>query len=104
MAATDVSTVLSTGDHHSYVTWILFPFIHFIHHHVNLVHSPLVGGLLLSQGVPAQIQAAAGEIDIDGHDDLEEIDHGTQYSRPGWEGGEGALPHFGSLDTIIAKP
>ena len=70
MAATDVSTVLSTGDHHSYVTWILFPFIHFIHHHVNLVHSPLVGGLLLPQGVPAQIQAAAG--DIDGHDDLED--------------------------------
>ena len=74
----------------------------------------MVGGLLLSQGVPAQIQAAAG--DIDGHDDLEddEIDHGedtkfhnytnTQYSRPGREGGEGALPHFGSLDTIIAKP
>ena len=44
----------------------------------HLDHSPLVGGLLLPQGVPAQVQAAAG--DHYDHDDLEDDEDHEDYA------------------------
>ena len=45
----------------------------------NLVdHSPLVGGLVLPQGVPAQVQAATG--DQGHHDDHQDDDDHEDYT------------------------